>query len=234
MSLTDINNVAFSTTNNIDKIVDVKEGSFTSGTDTTAVGGSLERYDISHSFTRPLFTELLWSTDGSTWIDGGAGASSGNGKLAISYSDDSEYHILTNQTSGTIYYKIIATWITDYDTTNPSVNSFAAPSSDVFFDSRVNYQKIDQEGVFTFTGSGFDTLTHNLASPPYFKGYIEAFEGEVYPLVGGASVLYYDATEQATGTLYINGAFLFCAITVPGGASQQTRRVWYKIYEDLF
>lgn len=230
------NGVAFASDRQIDKIVRVDEGSFTAGTDTTTVGGFLERYDISHGYTRPVFTDLLWSADNVTWIDGGAGQAANSFNSAISYSDSSQIHILTTQTSGTVYYKLISFWIPDYDDTNPFVEPYAAKNNTILFDSRLNYQKIQQSGDIEFNGAGTETVTNNeiLVDKPNYRVFFEAFPDEVWPAnFGGVrNPFLYDFTNQAELNTSTSSTTLSMTLTLPGGAADQTRKVWYRLYED--
>lgn len=227
--VTHANDIGFSTTFAVDKIVGIFTGHYASGTDTTTLGGFIYRYAIPHSFTRPVFCELLWSTDGINYKDGGS--SSG-----LATSDSSNVYVMTTLPAGTIYYKVVCTWIDNYDATNPSITPVLNTTNQVYFDSRYNYQKTYLSGVLTVNGSTIDATTsvnHNLGYAPNAKVFIEGLPGEVWPagLYGTANGFAYDFDHQYESHNLITTSQL--QITYHTGISgAPTARIWYRIYLD--
>lgn len=229
--------VAFSSNDNIDKIVDVFEGSFNKATQTTTrtdgFSSTIYVYGFSHGFTRPVLAHLLWSEDNSTWVDGGNISSGGNG--AIAFSDSDNLYIGSTSNSGTLYYKIIATWIHDYDSTNPSVGAFTDAPTKALFDSRNNYQKIYLEDDTTYSAGTFGSqqtvsITHNLGYKPNAKAWFESISGEVWPLhAGGVSNVFNYSITQDEAVLKIYTDRIDIVVT---RFSNAARRIWYKVYYD--
>lgn len=220
--------ISFASKFPIPKIVGVYEGSV-SVTNGTLVGGYLYRFDIPHGFTRPVFTKLVWSTDNTNWIDGGYSYRSGDANQypTIAYSDATNVHILTGLTSGTLYYKLIAFWIDNFDATNPLVTEYHSPNKETAFDSRDNYQKIALQGSTDGTG-GDVFITHALGYYPTARVFFEAFPGEVWPAnAGGASnyFLWNPGTQQEL-QYYLSTSNLVLE-TTPAG-----RKIWYEVYFD--
>ncbi len=225
--------VAFASSHNIDKIVGVWEGSFNRATDVIErVGdaGSIFVHRIPHGLTRPVFTDLLFTT-ASTFADGGNADDAGITSLAFS---DSTYAYIVSSVFapavGTMQYKLIATWITDYDSTNPSVEPYQSTTKDINFDSRLNYQKIYLQDDLTFDSPGIQAAGHDLNSLANFRVFFESFDDEVWPMhAGGASNPFlYDNTDMCQCTAVMTTANLFVQLdTTP-----TPRRAWYKIYLD--
>lgn len=232
LSTSEATKVNFYSGYNIDKIVRVDEGSFDASAATT-IGGFLKQHSIAHGYSRPLFTDLLWSTDNSTWIDGGTGQAAGTHDSSISYSDSTNNYILTTKTTGTIYYKVIGYWITDYDGTDPSVADYDTPNNTIQFDSRVNYQKIFNQDVEDISRGGTSVVAHNLLYYPNFRVYIEAFSGEVWNMnFGGASNPFlYDLANQAEAEAFVDTTSMTLKFS-SGGTWGGTRKMWHKIYYD--
>lgn len=227
--LANISKVRLATPYVLDKIVGVLTGSFNAGTDTTTPASGFRLFKIAHSFTRPVFCELLFSTDGgTTYTEGGLGK-------AIAYSDSSYVYILTIQTSGTCNYKVICTWIDNYDATNPSITPQLNTTSLAYFDSRQNYPKIYLQNVVTATTKAADTtftITHSLGYVPNFKIYFESFSGQVWPQIYGGSndPWLYDFSHQAEAFGVANSTQLKLDCFIPTSGS--STRVWYKVYLD--
>lgn len=225
--------VGFATAYAIDKIAGIFQGSYISGTQTTTLGGYLFQYPIPHNFTRPVFTELLVSTDGKNYQDGGPSGASLQG---IAYSDANNIYVTTSSATGTIYYKVIASWIDNYDTTNPSVTPILQNlTNSAFFDSRQNYQKVFIQGVNTVSTVNSDNLipiNHNLGYTPNAKIYFESVTGQVWPQIdGGAGDFWlYAPSTQAECYGIINKTQLNIDCFIP--ASGTTTRVWWRIYLD--
>lgn len=226
MSLqTNYQNVNFATQYAVDKIVGVYNGSFNAATQTTVIGGYLYQYPISHLFTRPVFCELLWSTDGVTYADGGGGDL--GGQLAISYSDSNNIYVTTSLNVGTIYYKVIASWIDNYDTTNPLITPVLDTTNNFYFDSRNNYQKIYHQDTHTITGSTFAYI-HGLGYAPNYKVFFESIAGQVWPTIaGGTSDFFlYDFINQFECETTVSSTTLSLDISPGVGPC----RVWYRVY----
>lgn len=219
--------VAFASDLVTDKIVGVYEGSFS--LPTSLISGYISHTSFSHGFTRPVFVKLLWSSNNSTWNDGGGG------NEGIAFSTSSDIHIYTTRSSGTFYYRVIAFWIDNYDSTNPGVPPTVGSSSNYHFDSRLNYQKIYSQGSYSdsfSSGATTETISHGLGYTPNVRVYIEALSGEVWPAnFGGASNFWlYDFSNQLECDYEIDNSEV--RINVYGTASSPTRDIWYIIYYD--
>jgi hypothetical protein len=221
----------------IDKIIGVWEGTYNKATETTTrtdgIIGSIKVFSIPHTFTRPMFTSLLWSEDGTTWVDGGGALSGGNSSIA--FSNSSNNFIATNSTSGTQYYKLIGYWIDDYDTSNPSVESYVSANKDTKFDSRLNYQKIALSDSTTYSAGTFGSvqtvqIPHPLGYMPNAKVFFEPISGEVWPLISGGvnNPFLYDASQDE-GYMQIYSDRIDVVISRFSNAS---RRIWHRIYYD--
>lgn len=228
--------VYYATQYAIDKIVGVYRGSYTSGTDTTTLGGYLYQYPIPHDFTRPVFCELLVSLDGITYQDGGAFDATLT-FAGIAYSDSSNIYITTGTASGTIYYKVICSWIDDYDTTNPTIEPVLDTTDTAYFDTRSNYQKVFIQDSTTVTAvAASDVVTsidHDLGYTPNAKVFFESISGEVWPQIAGGSGDFwlYDASSQTECYAIITNTQLNIACTFPFLSAHDTK-VWYRIYLD--
>ena len=239
MSLVDnVAGVSFFGGYNIDKVVNVLEGSYNLA-DTDIRSGdlaTLDEYTVPHGFTRPVFTEIFWSLDGDSYRPGASYLDFG----AIAVSDSSNVYILTYDSfnmfpTGTIDYKIICTWITDYDNTNPLVDSFQYPDNPIAFDGRTNYQKIYKEGSFTYPpgtlGSNYSSqIEHALGYRPNAKAWIESIAGEVWPMnTGGVANRFLYDSSQDEMSMIIQDDYVELDVL---RFSNQSRKVWYKIYYD--
>lgn len=224
--------VALLSSLNLDKIVRVFEGSYNAATDTivrtyTLAGFPLDVYfyRFAHGLPRPVECDLLASTDGgTTYVDGG------HDRIAIS---DSTYVYIFDSVgvagAGTVKYKVLCTWIDNYDNTNPFIESVMYRSKPFSLDSRLNYQKIYDQNVLTFNSSTSQTVIHSLGYSPNAKVFFEAFPGEVWPLnAGGASNLFLVDDNQAECRLKIETS----QIVVSMDSVTSAKRAWYKIYYD--
>jgi len=224
-------NVAFATEYAVDKIVGVYVGSFNAATQTTVIGGYLYQYSFSHPFTRPVFCELLWSLDGITYADGGSGLLSG--VPGIAYSDATNIYVTTGLNVGTIYYKVIASWIDNYDTTNPLIAPVLNTVSNFYFDSRKNYQKIYKQDTLPLnSSSGTLSYIHGLGYTPNAKVFFESISGQVWPSIAGGTNNYflYDPSSQYECEATITTSIL--NMVLQGGAGSVSTRVWYRVYLD--
>lgn len=229
MSLTNQTNVAFASSLVTDKIVGVYEGSF--DTDTAPqLGGYIAYTSFAHTFTRPVFTKLQTSSDQVNWKDGNS-----SNTYSISYATSNSIFVLHAPGNGVIYYRVIAFWIDDYDTTNPAVPPTVGSESEVYFDSRLNYQKIAYEGELTIPAATItltNTITHNLGYKPNVRVYNEALAGEVWPAnFGGgfSNYWYYDTKMVETEVKIFDNTI---QILSSGGVSSPASKVWYRIYYD--
>lgn len=231
-----IDKVAFASPYSIDKIVRVWEGTFSIPGSTELREdefiGSIRVHKIAHGFSRPVFVDLIWSLNGSTWADGG-GTISGNSSIA--FSDSTHIYIVAAASSGTQHYKVVASWIDTYDGSNPLVDSYSAPQKSVLFDSRDNYQKINKEGTTTYPSGTFGsahtvTVSHSLGYIPNAKAYFEPIAGEVWPLNAGGiqNPFLYDGNQDEAFMRIYNNRLEIEVLRFSGA----TRRVWYKIYYD--
>lgn len=233
MSLTDnLANVSFSSTLETDKIVGVYEGSFNAAT-APLLGGIYAYTAIAHAFTRPVFLKSQFSLDGITWSDENSSSPfEASAALGIAYSTSSNIYVVYAGTTGTIYYRVIAFWIDDFDTTNPGVPPTQGSSSNVWFDSRLNYLKIKEKDFFTVTGSSTTTtIPHNLGYEPNVRVFCESLPGEVWPATFGGTKNFW---------LY-DFDFIECEVEVTttsvnfdtvGSGSSPTSKIWYIIYYD--
>lgn len=218
MSLVDI---AYTTELPVDKIVKVLEGSVAVST-LSPIGGFGTPYvhRIPHGFTRPVFTQLVSSSDNSTFVDGGS--------KDMCYSGSTDVCLLTNQPSGTIYYRIICSWIDNY-TTATFDDIDLNWQKNITFDSRDNYQKIFMQDEIEMAANTSTSINHSLGTSPNAKVYFEALSGEVWPANygGTGNAFLYDLTNQTE--LYFVSKLNTLDITVAGGSA--TRRVWYRVYQ---
>jgi len=236
MSLTsNIDKVSFSSQFGVDKIVRVLEGSYNKATQTstrTSIIGTIYVHSIPHGFSRPVFCTLLWSEDTTTWLDGGATLS---GRASIAFSDSTNVYIATTSNSGTQHYRLILSWIDNFDNSNPLVAPFITGKNKPVFDSRTNYQKIAVEGRTTYPAGVFGSQTtipvaHSLGYTPNAKVFFEPIANEVWPLnAGGTSnpFLYSLTQDEAWTTIRTDRI----DITV-NRFSNAVRRIWYKVYFD--
>jgi hypothetical protein len=234
--ISNISDVSFASEYPVDKIVAVYEGSYNKATQTTTRSepfiGTIYTYAIPHGFTRPVFTNLIWSQDGTNWLDGGATLS---GNSSIAFSDSTNVYIATTSNSGTQHYKIILYWIDNYDTTDPLVEPFTTGENKPVFDSRVNFQKVVEEGETSYSPGTFGSATtvtvpHTLGYTPNAKAFFEPISGEVWPLnAGGQSNPFLYSATQDEGFMRIHTNRV--DITV-NRFSNATRKIWYKIYFD--
>jgi hypothetical protein len=219
-------NVSYATEYPIDKIVGIYTGSYDKASQTIVLGGFLYQYKIPHSFTRPIFCELLWSTTGleNSYTDGGASG-------AIAYSDSNNIYITTTSNSGMLFYKVIASWIDKYDTNNPLITPVLNTTNKAYFDSRQNYQKIFSQDVISSQPPNTPAILHNLGYTPNCKVFFESIAGQVWPQIDGGSgdIWLYDLSNQ----LEIHSIISTFALTIVfSNGPAVNRRVWYKIYLD--
>lgn len=240
-----IEKVAYNTYYPTEKIVKNFVGSFNYTTDTiirnlTFAGfpSPISVYRFVHGYTRPLFVELFWSLDNSSYYLGGA-ANDDTGKYITAYSDSTYIYIQPTPLSANqiVYYKIVCSWIDDYDTTNPTV----APFSDLpanytqVFNSRNSIPSIVQQGSITASSSSafYTDITslvpHNLGYAPNMKVYIESMPGEVWPLnYGGTSNPYLVDDNQVEAQAFTSNTDLILNPLMKSGNG--TRKFWYMLY----
>jgi hypothetical protein len=231
-----VSNIAYSNAFAIDKICGILSNTFTASA--FNVGGYLYKYTIPHNLTRPAFCDALFSTSNSTFVPNGQNDAT---NAYNCYSDSSNFYLLTTASSGLIYYKLVSTWIDNFDTTNPLItpvfNTTLVTSNSTNFDSRRNYQKVFKENVVTLNNPGVGNtgtypITHNLGYVPNYKVFFESLPGQVWPLFGpGDSIWLYDLTHQYACTAVMNSTTLTIKYT-PGSGSASTFRLWYRIYYD--
>lgn len=227
-------NIAFSTAFLTDKICAVLVGSYPAASYSSILGGYLYQYAIPHSFGRPVFCDALFSDDNVNFTPNGNVTVDSAMQLNI-YSDASNIYILNTANTGTVHYKIVCTWIDNYDTTNPLIAPvFQTTSTQPYFDSRYNYLKIYQSGIVTIAGaSGTSTVSQTLNSIPDFKLFFESLPGQVWPMINGGAqdVWLYDAAHQyeCQGVM---GRIKLTINYTGGVSSAASARVWYRIYYD--
>jgi hypothetical protein len=242
--ITNLDKVAYNTYLNAEKIVKTFAGSFLYGTSTTTRNYTLagfpnavQVYKIPHGFTRPVFVELLWSEDNAYYILGGA--ANGPRGYATAYSDSTFIYIMpTTYANGTrLYYKLVCTWIDEYDATNPSIAPFAEipDSYTQVFNSRSVIPAVVRSGVVDFSTSSavltdvFATVTHGLGYAPEMKCFIESFSGEVWPLNYGGSSNPYEVDDSQVEAQVFTSTTEFIADASIKAANGQ-RRLWYILY----
>lgn len=216
---------------NLDKVARVFTGTYGSADLITRTGGFALPYvfRFRHEMPRPGMCEVITSTDGGTTWDLGVGK--------IAFCDSTYIYIFHGYaTTGTpVTYKVYYTWIDNYDSTNPSIESQVPTSNNIQFDSRSNFQKIFLQDEIGFTAGTFGssqtrTITHSLGYQPNAKVFFEAFSGEVWPLnIGGVrnAYLYHGDQDECGADIYSDRL----DITLYR-FSNVVKRAWYRIYYD--
>ena len=226
-----VQDVLFSTAFETDKICGIYTGSYNAANYNTVLGGYLYQTNLTHNFTRPVFCEALFSTDGTNYFPNGQGNGTTNANV---YSDSSNIYFITNADTGTIYYKLVCTWINNYDTSNPLINfvNQSTNTSITAFDSRQNYQKIALSGMLTPTNTGSFPINHNLGYAPNYKLYFNSLPGQVWPAIaGGAGDFWNYESQQCELSGVANSTSLIVSYDV-GSGSASSFNLWYRIYYD--
>lgn len=247
--MTDFTKAALTTTYTTDKIVESFSGSFNMLTDSTievhTLGGvptNIYVYKIAHGFTRPVFCDIQTANGAELgqgiWREGGVDTSNN----PTAFSDSTYVYILLSSggvppSSTTIYYRILCSWIDDYDDTNPTIQPFPEDIVGKInrFDSRRNYVKIHTQSVTTFSagtgGSTQDvTIPHTVGSATSFKVFFEALPGRVFALnFGGVAnaYLFDDAQNELDAVIDSTNLYLQAY-----RFSNSTFRAWYRIYAE--
>ena len=228
----------FTSEHDIDKIVRIYTGSFAFPSQTVTRSGGISTiniFTIAHGLGRPVACEMQWSLDQVNWVDNGSQDSSFRGSLA--YSDSTNIYIISPLAvgSGTVYYRVWCSWINNYDTSNPSVEVATYPDTPLVFDTRLNFQKISNQDVLTFSAGTFGspqniTVNHNFNFTPNAKVWFEPFAGEVWPLnSGGLSNPFLFDFSQDECELRITSTNIEVRYK---RFSNAIRRAWFKIYYD--
>ncbi len=232
-----VNNILFSNYFETDKICGLWESSIPAADYAAVLGGYLYQYTIPHNFGRPVFCDGLFSTDGTNYFPVAAGT-------CIALSDSANIYILYNTspapTSGSIYYRIVTTWINNYDNTNPLIEfaNNATNNSKVAFDSRQNYQKIAYSSMITVNNpgagnTGLYTVTHNLGYSPNYKLFFESLPGQVWPAIAGGAGDIWDYNSGAQYETYgVSNSSTLDIYYDAGSAPAATTNIWYRIYYD--
>lgn len=233
-------NINYSTAFATDKICGVLSNTFTASTFNTGSPAYLYQYTLPHNLTRPSFMDGIFSLNNSTFVPNGQ--SDGTNSYFV-YSDSSNYYILTTANSGLVYYKIVSTWVDNYDATNPLITpvfnaTLPSVNNTTYFDSRSNYQKILTSNVVTLNNPGAGntgtyTVAHNLGYTPNFKIHFESLPNQVWPTINGGTkdLWLYDPAHQYEVYGVVDNTNL--TITYSGGStSASTFRTWYRIYYD--
>lgn len=231
-----VSDVLFSTAFETDKVCGIYESSYNAASYNTVLGGYLYQTNLAHNFSRPVFCDALFSTDGTNWFPSGQGNGTDN---VLAYSDSSNIYFITNADTGTIYYKLVCTWINNYDTTNPLITfvNNATNTNITAFDSRQNYQKIAFSKIVNLANPGLGNIgtcpiTHNLGYAPNYKLFFNSLAGQVWPSIAGGTGDFwlYEGTQYelwgvsntSTLTLYYDA----------GSGSDTSFDLWYRIYYD--
>lgn len=237
MSLTDnIQDLSLLSSKPTDKIVKVWEGSVNIAS-LPVLGFYIPYFTIKHGFTRPLFVESQFSRDGVTWTDANNASPYTSGSaLGIAYSTASDIYVLFGDYSGTLtgtfYYRIIGFWIDNYDNTNPLVPPTQGTDSDIYFDSRLNYQKIHLNSTTALSPSNdFISIPHGLGYEPNCRVYFESLGGQVWPAIfGGTKNWWFYDFDMSELRVQITTSAL--NLTLGGNVSAPSRKVWYTVYYD--
>lgn len=237
--ISNVSKINFSTAFETDKTCAILIGSYAANSYDDILGGILYRKKISHQFTRPVLCDGIFSSDGSTYVPNGQNSPTVTSNV---YSDSSFIYMLSTHNTGTIYYKIVCTWIDNYDNTNPLITPViqvpAGPHPLVTFDSRQNYQKllINQPYTLNNPGAGFTgtkPIAHNLGYDPNYRLYFESLPNQIWPAISGGvqDIWLYDAAHQFEISGVIDSTNL--NLTFNGGiSSASTFRAFVKIYYD--
>lgn len=229
-----VQEIAFSTAFLTDKVCGIYTGSIAGGSMTTLAaigfGNTLYQFIIPHTLTRPCLCDTLVSTDlGVTYTPIGA----------ITYSDASNLYLTVTDNSKFYLYKIVCTWIDNYDTTNPLISpQFQTNNSAAYFDTRYNYQKILESPTTTLSNpgtgnTGTQPIKHGLGYLPLYRLYFESKPGQVWPSVAGGAQdpWLYDTVGQFELSATVDTTNL--NLTFNGGSgSPSTFRVWTRIFLD--
>lgn len=217
--------VGFSDKYHTDRIVGVYTGSFDASAAPT-LGGN-KYYAIPHDFGQPVFLHLAYSTDDIAYNDGGGSS------LAIPYSTATENRILTAILSGTVYYRLVAFWINNYDATNPLVAPTRGSKSDTFFDTKLNYQKVFVQDTLTAPAGMGSTrdIEHGLGYIPNVRVFNEMVPGQVWPANFGGTKNYW-LTDLDDVECIFGADTDKLTIEVAGGVTSPSSRIWYIIYYD--
>lgn len=229
MSLVNIPDISFASRLATDKIVRVFEGSFNTNTAPT-LGGYIPYTSFSHGFTRPVFTKLQTSLDQVNWLDENAAD-----RYAISYSTPTSIFVLSGGSVGVVYYRVLAFWIDDYDNTNPLVPPTVGSKSNVYFDSRLNYQKLAMSGEYTVPASSTlstRTIVHNLGYAPNVRVYNEMLPNQVWLANYGGGIGNYWSYDASMVEADVEITNTTLVISSYGSVSSPASRVWYRIYYD--
>lgn len=243
MAINEPQDVAFASSLLVDKVVRTFTGSYNAATDLTARNYTFAGlpqtayfYRIAHGLTRPVFCELITSSDGGVIYTDGGNSSASVGHIAFA---DSTYiyiyHSILAPGVGTINYKVWCSWIDDYDATNPLIETISYTDQPIEFDSRENFQKIFTQEVLTFSPGTFGTtetqnIIHSLGYNPNVKVFFEAFSGEIWPLnAGGNSNIFLLDDSQDECYITITSNLISVSLDKYSNAS---KRAWLRVYYD--
>ena len=238
-------NIAFSTAFATDKICGIYNGSFAAAAYDVHLGaGSFYLKKFSHNFGRPLFCDGIFSYDNVTFVTSGSqGNFTSDSNPFIVFSDSQYFYVyfLSLTLTETIYYRIVLTWIDNYDYSNPLVTPVLASSSQYkqFFNSNYNYQKLLISGNITATNPGAGntgslTIPHNLGYIPNYKLNYNCLPGQIWqPISGGAEDIFlYDFANQYELYDYADEQNLYLQFT-GGSTSAALFTIYYRIYYDV-
>lgn len=241
----DATKAQFLTLQSVDKIAAVLTGTFNTSTQVinrsyTFAGApiSIPFHRITHGFNRPVFVEFMWSYDNVVWVDGGTGATA-TGTSSIAYADDTYIYMsaYTLTAATTVYYRLICTWIDDYNSTAYNYTPRDIGAKVTNYTSLAQTPKIITQKVDTIStasvgmSDNVKTIAHNLGYVPRVKVYIESFANEVWPLNYGAATSPFNFDDsQVEAQVFIDTTNLY--VDMYTKAANGSRRFWYRIYSD--
>lgn len=233
MSLADFAaQISFTTRFETDKICGIITDSYNAADYDSVLGGYLYVKAIPHTFIRPVFCDALFSNDGTNFTPNGQVLEDLSASLNV-FSDANNIYIMNTANSGTVSYKIVCTWIDNYDPSNPLITPMLIESSTTakyYFDTRANYQKILLPGEVTLNGTGTQDIEHSLDYAPHYKIFFESLPGQVWPAISGGTqdIWFFDNINQHEIYATINNLNL----TLNYNGPNIDFRVWLKIYYD--
>lgn len=246
MALVDnIDNVAFASSYEVDKILGTFEGSF------SAPSGTVTYNSIATLITESTFFQGIYSVDaGTTWNDFNTVIdSSGTNNLDVSGRSNANTFVIRadNQTSGggavtyTVKYKVAL--IAKYNQGNVTPQPIGA---NIVFDTRLNYQKIFSDTSRSLTlanlSNNRETFNHALGYVPKVRSFLETTSSFASLPAGMYETGYFarkvlsagptiDGNSASSGVLS-NSSNTYAELHNQGGAGSLTCTLFMRIYYD--